>query len=165
MEQFFHWLLSSPPMDKELLQLCGHGMKIQLFLSPVLLTPLLLFQVLRSFLAEGCNWMDPTNPSQESCFRGISKEECQHQNASLGKGGSFHVVGDFSERFWLFLILCIFSYPNPWIFSLQSMCHFSTVAPLQKTGTLLGITLECILDLFVLIGGDWNNLSVASLDG
>ncbi|KAM3848358.1 uncharacterized protein M6D78_005019 [Vipera latastei] len=83
-------------------------------------------QVLRSFLAEGCNWMDPTNPSQESCFRGISKEECQHQNAS-------------------------------------SMCHFSTVAPLQKTGTLLGITLECIL--FVLISGDWSNLSVASLDG
>ncbi|KAK9405303.1 zinc finger protein [Crotalus adamanteus] len=41
-------------------------------------------QNLRSFLAEGCNWMDPTNPSQESCFRGISKEECQHQNASLG---------------------------------------------------------------------------------
>ncbi|KAM6471894.1 zinc finger and SCAN domain-containing protein 32-like isoform 2-T3 [Liasis olivaceus] len=58
-------------------------------------------QVLWSFLEVSTNCpeerMDPANPTQESCLRGISKEEGQHQDASLGKGRSFYGVGGFPE--------------------------------------------------------------------
>ncbi|XP_015746778.1 zinc finger protein 202-like, partial [Python bivittatus] len=46
------------------------------------------YQVLRPFLEVSTNCpegrVDPANPSQELCLRGILKEESQHQDTSLG---------------------------------------------------------------------------------
>uniref|UniRef100_A0A670Z372 SCAN box domain-containing protein n=1 Tax=Pseudonaja textilis TaxID=8673 RepID=A0A670Z372_PSETE len=103
LEQFFRYPFLSLMMDTEDTQHCGHKMKIQiLFISCPVNSSSQIFQVLRSFLEVGINYpeerVDPTNPTQKSYLRGISKGKHRCQDVSPGKAMLYMFRG-FPESF------------------------------------------------------------------